>query len=81
MLGNVNTITNTLSTWVKNKEIFLDLLEKESNIKRQKLRAGKFEVVDKAIFNWFLSIQSQNVALSAAMALEKALTFTKELNF
>ena len=72
---------NTLSTWVKNKEIFLDLLEKESKIKQQKLRAGKFEVVDKAIFNWFLSIQSQNIALSAAMALEKALTFTKELNF
>ena len=72
---------NTLSTWVKNKEIFLDLLEKESKIKQQKLRAGKFEVVDKAIFNWFLSIQSQNIALSAAMPLEKALTFTKELNF
>ena len=47
---------NTLSTWVKNEEKLLDSLEKESNIKGQKLRTGNFEMVDKAIFNWFLSI-------------------------
>ena len=38
-------------------------------------------MVDKAIFNWFLSMQSQNVSLSAAMVQKQALTFTKELKF
>ena len=56
---------NTLSTWVKNKEKILDCPEKESNIKRQKLGTNSFEMVDKAIFNWFLSMRSQNVPLSA----------------
>ena len=55
----------TLSTWVKNKEKILDWLEKGSNIKRQKLGTNSFEMVDKAIFNWFLSMWSQNVPLSA----------------
>ena len=36
--------------------------------------------MDKAIFNWFLSMLSQNVPLSGAMIQEMALTFAKELN-
>ena len=40
-----------LSTWVKNKENPLDSLEKRTNIKRQNLRTGNFEMVIKAIFN------------------------------
>ena len=71
---------NTLSTWVKNKGKLLDSLEKGSNIKQQKLRTGNFEILDKAIFNWFLSMLSQNVSLSGAMIQEMALTFAKELN-
>ena len=71
---------NTLSTWVKNKEKVLDWLRKGSNIKRQKLRTGNFEMVDKAIFNWFLSMRGQNVPFTTAMIQEKALTFAKELN-
>ena len=51
---------STLSTWVKNKEKLLDSLEKGSNNKRQKMRTGNLETVDKAIFNWFLSMRSQN---------------------
>ena len=39
----------TLSTWVKNKEKLLDSLEKGTNVKRQKLRTGNFELVDKAV--------------------------------
>ena len=65
-----DVLKNNLSTWVNNKEKLLDSLEKRSNIKRQKFRTGNFETVDKAIFNWFLSMQSQN-----AMVQEKALTF------
>ena len=65
---------------LKNKEKLLDSLEKGSDIKRQKLRTGNFEMVGKAVFNWFLSVRNQNVPLSAAMIQEKALTFTKKLN-
>ena len=64
----------------KNKEKLLDSLEKGNNIKRQKLRTGNFEMVGKAVFNWFLSVRNQNVPLSAAITQEKALTFTKKLN-
>ena len=41
------------------------------------MRTGNSEIVDKAIFNWFLSMGSQNVQLSTAMIQEEALTFAK----
>lgn len=41
---------------------------------------SNFEMVDTTIFNWFLSMRSQNVPLSAAMFHKKALKFDKELN-
>ena len=44
-----NVPKTTLSTWVKNKEKLLDSLEKGTNVKRQKLRTGNFELVDKAV--------------------------------
>ena len=71
---------NTLSSWVRNKDKLLDSLEKGSDITRQKLTIGNFEMVDKAIFNRLLSMCSQNVPLAVAMIQEKALTFAKELN-
>ena len=37
-------------------------------------------MVGKAILNWFLSMQSQNVSLSVAIIQEKTLTFAKKLN-
>ena len=37
-------------------------------------------MVDKAIFNCFLSMWSQNIPLSATMFQDKALIFAKELN-
>ena len=41
---------NTVSTWFKNKEKLLSSLEKgRSNLKRKRLRTGKFEDVDKAV--------------------------------
>ena len=40
------TSNNTFSTWVKSTEKLLDSLEKGSNIKRQKLKIGDFEMVD-----------------------------------
>ena len=71
---------NTLSTWVKNQEKLSDSLGKGINIKRQKLRIGNLEMVEKAIFSCSLTMQFQNVSLSVAIIQEKALTFAKELN-
>ena len=68
---------NTLSIWLNNKEKPLESPEKGSSIKRQKSRTGNFEMVDKAILKWFLSMGTQNVSLSAAMIQKKVLTVPK----
>ena len=75
-----NVHKNTFSTWVKNKEKFFDALKKGTNVKRQKLKSGNHELVDQAIFNWFLNMRSQNVPLSASIIQEKAVIFAQELN-
>ena len=49
-------------------------------MKWQRLRTGNFEMVDKAIFNRFVSMRYQNIPLSAAMIQEKALKFDNGLN-
>ena len=54
-------------------------LEKENNVKRQKLRTGDHETLDTAVFKWFLSLRSQNVPLSGATIQEKARQYAKEL--
>ena len=41
---------------------------------------GNHELVDRAIFNWFLNMRSQNLQLSVSMTQEKAVIFAKELN-
>ena len=73
-----NEPNNTLSAWVKNKEKLFDALKKGTNVKRQKLKSGNHELVDQAIFNWFLNMRSQNVPLSASVIQEKAVIFAKE---
>ena len=75
-----NVPKSTLSTWVKNKEKLFDALKKGANVKRQQLKTGNHELVNQAIFNWFLNMRSQNVPLSASMFQEKAVIFAKELN-
>ena len=44
------------------------------------MKSGDHELVDQAIFNWFLNMRSQHVPLSASMTQEKAVIFAKELN-
>ena len=75
--GKYNVPKNTLSTWVKNKEKHFDALKKGTNFKRQKLKSGNHELVDQAIFNWFLNMRSQNVPLSASMIQEMQLFLPK----
>ena len=71
---------NTLSIWVKNKEKLVNALEKGTNGKQQKLKTGNHELVDSAIFKWFLNMRSDNVPLSASVIQEKAVMFAKDLN-
>ena len=66
-----NVPKNTLATWVKNKEKLFDALKRGTNVKSQKLKSGNHELVDQAIFNWFLNMRSQNTPLSASMIQEK----------
>ena len=80
LAAKYNVTKNTLSTWLKNKEKLFDALKKGANVKRQKLKSGNHELVDQAIFNWFLNMRSQNVPLSASMIQGKAVIFAKELN-
>ena len=75
-----NVPKNTLSSWVRNKEKLFDTLKKGTNVKRQKLKSDNHELVDQAIFNWFLNMRSQNVPLLASMIQEEAVIYAKELN-
>ena len=75
-----NVPKNTLSTWLRNKKKLMDSLETGANAKRQKLRTGSFDLVDKAVLNWFKIVRSKNVPLSAALIQEKAIAFAKQLN-
>ena len=78
--GKYNVPKNTLLTWVKNKEKLFDALKMGTNIKRQKLKSGNYELVDQDIFNWFLNMRSQNVPSSASTIQKRAVTLVKELN-
>lgn len=44
------------------------------------MKTGNYELMDKAVFNCFLSMWSQNVPLLAFMIQEDTVTFAKELD-
>ena len=50
---------NTISTWIKNKEKYLKVLENNCSSKKQKLSESNFEKLDNVVFRWFLSKCSQ----------------------
>ena len=63
--------TNTISTWVKNKEKYLKALESGSS-KKRKLRESDFEKLDNVVFRWFVSKRSQNVPLDGNLLKEES---------
>ena len=71
---------NTLCTWIKNKDKIFEVAKKEMNTKRQRLRAGSYEKLDQAIFNWLLTVRSRYVAVSALILKTKAIDFAEKIS-
>ena len=57
-----------------------DLEKGESNKDVAIMKSDNYELVSQAIFNWFLSMRSQNVPLSASMIQKKQVFFAEEWN-
>ena len=72
---------NTISTWIKNKEKYLKVLENNCSSKKQKLRESNFEKLDNVVFRWFLSKRSQNIPIDGNLIKEKAIVYAKELSY
>ena len=74
------TPKNTLSTWIKNKDKIFETAKKGMTAKRQRLRAGRYEKLDQAIFKWLLTVGSRDMAVSALILKTKALDFAKKMS-
>ncbi len=72
-----NIPKNTLSTWVKNKRKIFDHFQ-SGNPKRKKARGANHENVDKAMFQWFLSVKSQNIPVGGSVFKDKAKYYAQE---
>ena len=72
--------SNTISTWIKNKEKYFKALEGNCSSKKRKLRESDFEKLDSVVFRWFLSKRSQNIPIDGNLIKEKAITYVKELD-
>ena len=72
---------NTLTYWIKHKEEIISKYESDWFwAKRQKLRVGKHDSIDKAVYKWFLNARERNVPDDGQIIREKALDFPKEHN-
>lgn len=65
---------NTISTWVKNKEKYFQTLEACGTGKVKKLPKSDFDKLDRVVFGWFISKNSQNAANDGMLIKEKALS-------
>ena len=72
---------NTISIRVKNKEKYLQALEARGTGKAKKLQKSDFDKLDHVIFCWFISKRSQNIPIDGMLIKEKALSYTKELEY
>ena len=66
----------TLSTWVKNKQQIFDDFQAR-NPKSRKARGGNHENLDKAMFQWFLSVKNQKRAYWRCCFLRKGYVLRK----
>ncbi|XP_067684471.1 tigger transposable element-derived protein 4-like [Haliotis asinina] len=68
---------STLSTILKDKEAIISKLQSaEYGSSRKRIRVSNFEDVEKALFEWFKSVRSENIPLSGPILLAKADEFS-----
>ena len=67
----LGVLKNTISTWIKNKEKLLAVLQ-ETSSHTKKIRICDYAEVDKAVFQWFSLQKSQHVPIDGTMIKEKA---------
>ena len=72
---------NTISTWVKNKENYLQALEACGTGKVKKLRESDFDKLDHVVFRWFIFKRSQNIPINKMLIKGKAILYAKELGY
>ena len=72
-------LANTLSTRNKKDKAFKAFQKGSATTKR--LKVDTYDQVYKAALKWFTRLRSENVPVSGVLIKEKALYFTKELNF
>ena len=70
---------NTISTWVKNKEKYLQPLEAHG--KAKKLQESDFNKLDHVVFHWFITKRSQNISIDGMLIKQKALSYLTELEY
>ena len=73
-------LKNTISTWIKNKEKLLAVLQ-ETSSHTKKIRCCDCGEVDKAVFQWFSLQRSQHVSIDSTMIKEKALFYAEKFKF
>ena len=70
---------NTLSAWKKGKEKIMKDFEEYGSRKRQRVKCGTYEQVNKACHKWFLQMRAKNVPVSGLIILEKSQDFATQL--
>ena len=73
--------TNTISTWIENKEKYFKPLEDNCSSKKRKLRESDLEKPGNVVFRWLLPKRSQNILVNGNLIKEKAITYAKELDY
>lgn len=71
-----NIAPSTLSTFIKDREKIEKQIRSASG-SQKKIRAAKFEDVDKAVFKWFQEVRSRNIPINGPLIREKALELSK----
>ena len=73
---------NTLSTWMKNSEKIKNSFKSgDQNLLRKRIKTGKYEEVDSALFKWFSAKSEQAASINGPFLLEKANKFAADLGF
>ena len=71
---------STLAIWKKNKEKIFGAFQNLS-LKRQRVKAGTYEKLNKALLKWFTSMRGNNIPFSGSILLEKTHEFVKAFNY